>query len=52
MTSKPRQVEKLRRMLFEVFSASTRRTLILLVLGTTFASVLDLVGVLAKVPLM
>ncbi|WP_394254169.1 hypothetical protein [Pseudoclavibacter helvolus] len=52
MTSKPRQVEKLRRMLFEVFSASTRRKLILLVLGTTFASVLDLVGVLAMVPLM
>lgn len=39
-------------MLFEVFSASTRRKLILLVLGTTFASVLDLVGVLAMVPLM
>lgn len=39
-------------MLFEVFSVSTRRKLILLVLGTTFASVLDLVGVLAMVPLM
>ncbi|PPF43915.1 hypothetical protein C5B85_12280 [Pseudoclavibacter sp. AY1F1] len=52
MTSKPRQIQELRRMLFEVFSVSTRRKLILLVLGTTFASVLDLVGVLAMVPLM
>lgn len=43
---------QLRRMLDEVFARSTRTKLIFLVLGTSVVSLLDVVGVLAMVPLM
>lgn len=45
-------IAEFRRMLNEIFSRSTRTKLIFLVLGTSVVSLLDVVGVLAMVPLM
>lgn len=50
--AKPNPRREFIRMLNEVFSKSTRAKLIFLIIGTSIVSLLDVVGVLAMVPLM